>query len=345
MLVWANLHGGYAMGQMTIALYLVMEGAKFAHPVFQPAGKDRYRRLLIVGLGGLGASLVNPNSWQALAIALFPGAVTLSNAEFLSTVRFFATTNQPLIFIFWGALALAAVSCLSTAAKPDITRIALLAGTGAYGFFYVRHIPFFMIAAVPVIAAFLSAERTRKWAPYALAAGSVALVAWFSRAQVPSRERIAVALGVNETQYPVRAADFIIANDFTGNLYNTWAWGGYLLWRLAPERQVFVDGRGLNAQMNIVSSSVALAMAQAPTSPLHWKNILRQYGIGYLVIPSARGYFIDSAAGLRRALLEAPEWVPVFADETALVYALNTPTHRSLIERHGIPKERLPAGD
>jgi hypothetical protein len=345
MLVWANTHGGHAMGQMTIGLYLVLEGVKFAHPALQPAGKDRYRRLLILGLAGLGSSLVNPNSWQALATALFLGSGTSNNAEFLSTVRFFGATKQSLIFVYWGALVLAALASLSTITKPDITRLALLAGTGAYGFFYVRHIPFFMIAAVPVIAAFLSAERARKWAPYALAAGSVVLAAWFSRAHAPSRERIAAALAVNESQFPVRAADFVLANDLAGNLYNTWAWGGYLLWRLAPERKVFVDGRGLNPQVNIVSSSIALAMPQAPTSPLHWKNILRQYSIGYLVIPSRRGYFIDSAAGLRNALREAPEWVPVYADDTALVYALNMPAHRGVIERHGIPKERLPAGE
>jgi hypothetical protein len=60
-----------------------------------------------------------------------------------------------IVVFFWG-VAQAALSCLFTAAKPDFTRIALQAGTGVYGFFYVRHINFFMIAA------FLSAERARE---------------------------------------------------------------------------------------------------------------------------------------------------------------------------------------
>jgi hypothetical protein len=288
--------------------------------------------------------LVNPNSWHALEVALFSTTGAVSNAEYVSTVRLFQSTGQPLLFISWGALSLAALSCLFTVTKPDITRIALLAGTGAFSFFYVRYIPLFLIAAVPVIAALLSAERIRKWAPHALVAGSVVLVAWFSWDKFPSRGQIGAVSRVNEVQYPVRGADFIIANDLKGNLYNTWSWGGYLLWRLAPERKVFVDGRGLKPRVNILSGSIALAMPQPAGSPLHWKNILRQYGIDYLIIPSRRGYFIDSAGGLRAALREAPEWVPVFADETALVYVLNTPEHREVIARHGLPKERLSAG-
>ena len=341
MLAWANMHGGHVIGQGTIALYLALEGVKFAHPVLQPAGRERFRRLLIVGAAGLGASFIKPYAWYSLKLALFPGALSLFNAEYLSTSRFFNSMDQPLILIFWGALALTALACSLTITKPDITRIALLAGTGASGFLYVRHIPFFMIAAVPVIAGLFSAEKIRKWAPQALAAGSIVLVAFFSRDAFPSRARLGAALRVNEEQYPVRAADFVIANDLKGNLYNTWSWGGYLIWRLGPERKVLVDGRGLNPQATFLSSSIALGLAQPAGSPLSWKNNLRQYGIGYLIIPNRRSFFFDNARGLKAALQEAPEWVPVFADETALVYVLNMPEHREVIARHGIPKERL----
>jgi hypothetical protein len=301
--------------------------------------------LLVVGVAGLGASFVKPYSLVSLKIALFPSAVTQYNLEYLSTVQFFNNTGQQLIFIFWGALVLAAVSILFTITKPDITRIALLAGTGVFGFLHVRYVPFFMIAAVPVIAACLSAKRYRAWGPQALAAASLVLVTFFSWDKFPSRERLGAVLRVNDGQYPVRAADFVIANDLKGNLYNTWAWGGYLLWRLAPERPVFVDGRGLNPQATFLSSSIAMAMPLPAESPLAWKNSLRRYGVGYLIIPSRRGIFLDSDRGIRVALRDAPEWVPVFADETALVYVLNTPEHREVIARHGIPNQRLPVGD
>jgi hypothetical protein len=36
MLVWANLHGGYLLGQVTIVLFMVLEGIKFLHPALGP---------------------------------------------------------------------------------------------------------------------------------------------------------------------------------------------------------------------------------------------------------------------------------------------------------------------
>lgn len=345
LLAWANMHGGHAVGQATIVLYLVLEGVKFAHPALRPARKDRYGRLAIAGSAGLAASLLSPNSWHALAAAIAPVPVTQNIAEYLSTVQFYRTTGQALLFIFWGLLCLAAVCWVFTLRKVDITGTALLAGTGLYGFLYLRHVPFFVIAAVPAIAAVLSAERTRPWAPQALAGAALVLAAWFSRGALPSGARIDAALRVNEAQYPVRAADFVRANDLAGNLYNTWSWGGYLLWRLAPERQVFVDGRGLNPEVNFLASSIALGLPLPADSPLYWRNGLRRYGIGCLIIPSRRGYFIDGARGLRAALRQAPEWVPVFADDTAMVYALNVPGNRAVIAQHAIPNDSLPADD
>jgi hypothetical protein len=44
---------------------------------------------------------------------------------------------------------------------------------------------------------------------------------------------------------------------------------------------------------------------------------------------------------LRQALLDAPEWVPVFADSLSLVFVQNRPEHRDLIRRHAIPRELL----
>ena len=46
---------------------------------------------------------------------------------------------------------------------------------------------------------------------------------------------------------------------------------------------------------------------------------------------------IDAAT---QALLEDPEWFPVFADDTALVFVLNVPEHREVIAHHGLPRNR-----
>jgi len=344
MLVWANSHGGHVAGQATLVLYIALEGVKFLHPALQPAGPRRYRRLLIAGSAGLAASLINPNSYHVFDIAQIPMPAGFTNFEYLSTVQFFRDMQQPLIVLFWGALALAAVSCVSTIARPDITWIVLLAGTGYQGFRHVRYVPFFMICAVLATGVSLSTERVRKWARFVAVAGSVVLVAYFCRNEIPTRERVRAALRVNEALYPVRAADFVLANDLGGNLYNTYIWGGYLIWRLGPGRQVFVDGRGTNWQSIFQSSAINEAFA-GPAAPVpYWKNLLMRNGVGYLIIPrvtSRRGFSLEDTGRLTAALLKDPEWFPVFADDIALVFVLNTPEHRDVIARYAIPKERF----
>ncbi len=42
---------------------------------------------------------------------------------------------------------------------------------------------------------------------------------------------------------PVKATSFLKANPITGNVYNSYYWGGYLIWELYPQKQVFIDGR------------------------------------------------------------------------------------------------------
>jgi len=344
MLLWSNLHGGYLVGQVTITLFIALEGLKFAHRALQPVRPVQYRRLLIAGIAGLVASCVNPNSYHALGMALGPASNWMKNAEYASTVTFFREMHQPLVAIFWGALVLAAASFLTTAGKPDITAYALLAGTGYFGFQHIRYVPFFMITALPVIGVLLSAERVTRWGRYALVAASLSLAAFVIRDDIPSRERISLAGRVNSMIYPVRAADFIVANNLQGNIYNTYFWGGYLIWRLGPERKVFVDGRALNPQASFESFEISEAMALPGQYPPLWKRLLQQRGVGYLVIPrvrSSQGKALDDVDDLRKALLEAPEWFPVFADPISLVFVLNTPEHREVIRKYGIPKERL----
>ncbi len=342
MLLWANLHGGHLIGQITIALFILLEGVKFLHPVLRPLSRDRYRLVLIAGGAGLVASLVNPNSYHALGIVLAPAATWVGNTEYQSTVTFFR--GQPLLAIFWGALALSALMCLFSATRPDITWIALLAGTGYQGFVHVRYVPFFMIAALPALGCSLSVERLKRWGRYPLVAGAVVLAAFSTKGHLPDRELIGLALRVNENLYPVGAADFIVANVTAGNLYNTYFWGGYLLWRLAPERKVFVDGRGLGAQGVFQSHSISVAFENPGGSSPLWKRLLRQNDVGCLIIPRVDAYqgnVFDEAGRLRTALLEAPEWVPVYADAISLVYVLNKPEHSDVIRRHQIPRERL----
>ena len=46
-----------------------------------------------------------------------------------------------------------------------------------------------------------------------------------------------------ERQFPVKAVEFVMQNNYGGPLFNSFNWGGYLIWGL-PQIPVSIDGRG-----------------------------------------------------------------------------------------------------
>lgn len=54
-------------------------------------------------------------------------------------------------------------------------------------------------------------------------------------------------LGVKPGRFPYAAVDLLTSAGFSGNIYNSWKFGGFLQWHL-PEAKTFIDGRYLPAQ-------------------------------------------------------------------------------------------------
>jgi Flp pilus assembly protein TadD len=55
-------------------------------------------------------------------------------------------------------------------------------------------------------------------------------------------------LGIKQNRYPYAAVQLLKDAGFTGNLYNSWKFGGFLQWQL-PAAKTFIDGRCLPAQL------------------------------------------------------------------------------------------------
>ena len=127
--------------------------------------------------------------------------------------------------------------------------------------------PFFIVAAVPVAACCLSGERVRRWSrPAVVGLALLALLyfGWTDRSAL-------IAPGSGEwidRNFPEKEADFIIRQDLQGNMYNNPNWGGYLIWRLAPARKVFSDGRSLDVPSYLSTVTIDNARpSPAPASP------------------------------------------------------------------------------
>jgi hypothetical protein len=321
LLFWANAHGGAILGQVTIAIYLVAEGVKFAHRSLQPIPGAAYRTLLIAGGAGLVASLVNPNTFHALFLgALFPGSPAighgvLSISEYRSMVEALARYQDQTVIVVGILMLLAVVAIAAKPSRIDITEAVMVVGSGYAAFRHIRYEVLFMIVALPVIGRFLSEGARLRPARAFLVTGALALVFLFTGDESQGLQRLRRGEWVGDA-FPVAATDFISASGLRGNMYNFFNWGGYLIWRLAPERKVFVDGRGLNPSIHWESSVINIGFEGAGQN--NWKTILDRYGVGYAVIPVM---YQGQRLQLFDRMHRDRDWIAVFGDGNVAVFA------------------------
>jgi len=52
-----------------------------------------------------------------------------------------------------------------------------------------------------------------------------------------------LGFGIVKVKYPIYVTEFLKQNSIKGNIFNTYGFGGYLIWKLYPKYKVFIDGR------------------------------------------------------------------------------------------------------
>jgi len=139
--------------------------------------------------------------------------------------------------------------------------------------------------------------------------------------------------GLREWHYPIEAAEFIRKEHLPPNLYNTYDWGGYLMWTLYPDYQVFWDGRSDSREMFAQGLDV---MRGAPD----WQAILDRFQIRTIVskacmVSNGRRYPILDL------LKESPTWALVFADESSLVLVRRDAMPPGWLDRHELAKDSI----
>ena len=350
MLIWANMHPGFIVGQATIILYIIMEGIKFLHPSFSPIEKQDYKRLCLAAASGIIFSLINPNTyqvWQEYRTYNVPvehwnlGADYLSsvNPDYMSSIQYFLWSYDYTVVLYWLILILTIAAIVANLRKTDITDSALLISTGFASFFTARYSFFFMAAALPVVARHFSRDRVLKFSRVVIPAIALFSGIFFSWEERINIESLRSGLKIDNYLCPVSAADFIISSDIRGNMYNLYAWGGYLMWRLAPERQVFIDPRDIFKDIGRESFIMDNANSDEAAGMPAWKDIVRARGIEYIVIPIAR--VTGAVVPLFSALMQNDEWLPVFCDINAIIFVKNSPVNKHVIGKYSIPKDYL----
>jgi hypothetical protein len=265
-LLWANLHGGYAIGIALVLAFTVEAGLR-RRPDLVP--------LALTCLASIALSFVDPETFGVAGAA----------AHALAPPRFISEEAPPDVLdptgVVFAAFVLAtlAVAFRHGGALLDALLLIPLLWLGLSA---QRHLAFFVFAATPFVAAG-AARGYAALRPHRVALRpfprplSVALVA------VVCAAALASALGApaapDDRAYPVGAIAALKSG--SGTLLNEYDWGGFLIYRV-PERKVFVDGRLLPFY-----PAVMLDYRDAVELRPNWKEILTKYDVReVLLMPS-----------------------------------------------------------
>ena len=336
MAVWANLHGGFVIGDCLLALFGV--GSLIQH-----RGDSRMiGRCLLWVAGGVAASFINPNGYQAFAALVTMAQSNVSGyfiTEFMSSFEAF-TLGRHIVSVLWWAIALTVVGIVTTKRRywPDL----LITASVAYlSCSYMRNVAFFAVVLMPVCAYYLDQGVLQRWggARIVLLVKSGATLLFLALIVMTSgeyRKKLAELPVQYEGILPVEPVSFIQSVGIRGNMFNEYDWGGYLLCRLYPQYRVFIDGRVVRPDVFADYRTIISGSIEKRDGKRSSMELLQAYGVDFVI---QRFYQITGPLQpLFKLLLDDRNWTPVYLDTQAYIFVKNSPYNSSIIRDYGIDR-------
>lgn len=335
MAIWSNLHGGFTIGVIFLALFAAGSIIQYRRDLRQCITP------VLWSLGGIIASLVNPNGFRALLFSLQLGREDIMTQfvdEYQSTFAVFSAGHYSVV-LFWGMIIL---GCSGIVIKrklfwPDIC---LLAFTAAISVAYVRNIPFFSVALAPLSAHYFD-YAVKKWGRTGIiitgkGAAVVLMVGVMGFSAMGFLQRGSPLQQEVGRTVPIHAADFMENAGIRGRMFNDYDWGGYLIWRLYPRVQDFIDGRLVHPSLIQEYGKIIWGVADERTGLPMYRTLFESYGVDLVV---QRPYMaFGNLLPLMGQLINDPDWIPVYIDREAFVFIRNNELNREALQKYQISR-------
>ncbi len=307
-LVWANCHGGFFLGWIVCAAY--------ALDALLRRAPDR-RPILLAGAAAILVSVLNPNGFGALATVL-----RYRQSPLQATLIEWSRAD------LWGPpyafdllLYAAALSLILSWCRVRLSDWLLFAAFAAAALLAFRNELLIGLLAPVLIASYAPFGRLKplvarlpvRALPYAALAALAGGTAWGAARGSFFQLRAA------DWSYPAGAADFLLRNRISAPLFNTYEYGGYLIWRGLP---VFIDGRALSES---VFEDYRVILGTPPGDPRRDQTLAR-HGAGAILVNSFE-YNSGVLYPLVLALAQpgSSPWHLVYEDAQSLLFLRDVP--------------------
>lgn len=342
--VWANLHGGFILGDAVILVFMVIEGMKL---IFGKSGFSEREKVIFffVLFLSIGTSGINPNGFFGFMIAFSKeyGPFYVGIQEYQSPFQLYKMKLVPIDYGYLTALFLFPIILILRNRKFNPTHLVLLTFLAAASVSAGRFTVYYGIISSLVLGNELNLWLKEHHAKFVIKQDHLNMV--FSIIMLGSSVMYFVgmaklqSLKIRESMWtvPHGAANFIVKNHIKGNMFNDMGTGGYLAWRLYPEVKTFIDTRALNYTVMkeyswIATTTESIYHATLPPgkTPL-WKRLIEHYRINLIVFSPLDIY--GNMLPLVPKLLDDGNWVPVFADINTIVFVKNVQGNEQVIAK------------
>lgn len=336
MVLWVNSHGGFVVGLILWGIYWISEHVSW---ISEKSTSVRIKRILAepkvifkdpdYGLSIVGLLMVIAVSINPAGIEMFKYPFQTLGIEALKdyiqewqSPDFHSLSVQPflwLLFLGFGAVGI-------SRRRITLADFSLFTIFGYMGFMAGRNIALFSLAAPlvisrhldPVLSSISILKYEKVEIPATAQSGHKAinlLLLGFICLAVILKAALVFPTSVNFTEFqkflPVQAAEVLNQQDSNGRLFNSYNWGGYLLW-VVPDLPVFIDGRTDLYNDEIIQQWLTVVQVKN-----EWEGVLDSYNVTLVIN--------ETESALSKSLMNSGRWSKIYQDPVAVVFLRNEP--------------------
>jgi hypothetical protein len=237
-IAWVNMHGGYALGCVLIAILLGVELVE----------RRLSRWLMAIALGWASAPVFTPYGWRGF-VSFLVGSLGMERPGIEEWFPLHADGVSFLVTLLFCIPP--SIGILIRKGARDLFGLATLLFSAYCAFRHTRFLPFFMVTAAIFGAPYVQAtfDRLRSLRPHLFTA-MVRCGAFVSLGLIGTGAIHLLILAVSPStrrmsydEFPVGAVEWLRSQRVEGRLLVDFNTGSYALWRLYPNMKVSVDGR------------------------------------------------------------------------------------------------------
>ena len=317
---WVNIHILFPIIFILISFVLVEKIVQLYLSNKHNKIKEIYP-LALAGVGTVIGFFINPYTWR-----IFPLFITISQEKWVyQNVSEMQSPNfhEPFILLFGVFILVSILSLICIPKKLKIYEILIFCFFAFLSLDRTRNIPLFAISMSPLVIVGMNhlfsrinslvhnrnyiSTNTNKQAFKIIPLNIlliILLIATFFWILVPGQKRYNYPYFKD---LPMAATNFLLSKKPTGNLFNDFDSGGFLIFNLYPQYKVFIDGRTTVHGEKVLNEYYYIYSLEP-----NWQELLEKYEIKTILT--------SPKSALGQALRITPGWHLIYEDNISVIY-------------------------